>query len=362
MTWFARPEARRWRTPPLADDVAAFHATLPGYAPTPLVEVDALAAELGVGRVFVKDESARLGLPAFKILGASYAIARALSARQGTPDRALPLSALTLAPGTALTAATDGNHGRAVAHIARLLGVPATISVPTGLTAPARDAITAEGATLVELDLPYDDVVAATAAAAGPDTIVVQDTAWPGYADVPQWIVDGYATLFTEIDRQLTDAGVERLDLVAVPVGVGSLAQAAVRHYRSGARCPAVLTVEPEHAPAVITSLRRGAPTSVPTGHTVMAGLNCGTPSSLAWPVLAGGVDAATTVSDAAATAAMRDLERLGVDSGPCGAASLAGVRAALADRDRRAALALGPDGVVVLLSTEGRAANPLPA
>src|SRR4029077_21165553 len=154
MLWFARPEARRWRTPPLADDVAAFHATLPGYAPTPLVEVDALAAELGVGRVFVKDESARLGLPAFKILGASYAIARALSARQGTPDRALPLSALTLAPGTALTAATDGNHGRAVAHIARLLGVPATISVPTGLTAPARDAITAEGATLVELDLP----------------------------------------------------------------------------------------------------------------------------------------------------------------------------------------------------------------
>jgi diaminopropionate ammonia-lyase len=362
MTWFIRPEARRWRTAPLADDVAAFHAALPGYAPTPLVDVPALAAELGVGRVFVKDESARLGLPAFKILGASYAIARALSARQGTPDRALPLSALAAAPETALTATTDGNHGRAVAHIARVLGVPVTISVPTGVTAAARNAITAEGATLVELDLPYDAAVGATAAAAGPDTIVVQDTAWPGYVDVPQWIVDGYATLFAEVDRQLTDAGVERLDLVAVPVGVGSLAQAAVRHYRSGTRCPAVLTVEPERAPAVIASLLGGAPTSVPTGRTVMAGLNCGTPSSLAWPVLAAGVDAATTVSEAAATAAVRDLERLGVDSGPCGAAALAGARVALADHDRRATLDLGRDAVVVLLSTEGRAANPLPA
>ena len=389
------PAARAWRAE-RPTGVVEFHRSLPGYRPTPLVEVPEVAAELGVGRVFVKDESSRLGLPAFKILGAAYAIARALSARVGSPDRALTLdelrSALADAPPVRLVAATDGNHGRAVAHTARLLGLPAQIWFPDGLTAEAKDAIAGEGAEVVELAIPYDDVVAAATRAAeeaGDDAVLIQDTAWPGYEEVPQWIVDGYSTLFEEADAQLGQVGVAGADLVAVPVGVGSLAQAAVRHHRSGgaagagadgaeggaragaaeggaragagagAGAPIVLSVEASAAQPIIASLHAGEPVSVPTRHTVMSGLNCGTPSEIAWPVLAAGLDAAVTVDEEEAIRAVHDLEALGLDSGPCGAATLAGVRRLLADD--RARSALGADATVLLLSTEGRQANPLP-
>lgn len=368
--WFANPDARGWRTEPLGGDAIAFHRSLPGYAETPLREVPAVADELGVGHVFVKEESGRLGLPAFKILGASYAISRALSARLGEDRRALPLDELRERVAAAgirpcLIAATDGNHGRAVAHIARLLGLPARVLFPPSVSDAAKRAIADEGAEAIETPGEYDEVVAAGAAraAADDDALLVQDTAWPGYEDVPQWIVDGYSTLAVEADAQLAALGVRRLDLVVVPVGVGSLAQAIVRHYRSetGARVPAVLLVEADRAPGLIASLAAGRPLSVPTADTVMTGLNCGTPSTLAWPVLAPGADAVVTVSDTAAATAVRDLEAVGVDAGPCGAATLAGVRTAATSTDRRDALRLGTDAVVLLLSTEGRAANPLP-
>jgi diaminopropionate ammonia-lyase len=142
---------------------------------------------------------------------------------------------------------------------------------------------------------------------------------------------------------------------VAVPVGVGSLAEAAVRHYRRpGAAHPSVLSVEPDTAACVLASLAAARPTTVATAATVMAGLNCGTISSSAWPVLSAGCDAAVAVSDDEALRAVDDLGRLGVSSGPSGAAALAGVRAALTEPGRRAALSLDDDAVVVLLSTEG--------
>jgi diaminopropionate ammonia-lyase len=366
--WFVRPAARRWRTAPLVDDVTSFHRTMPGYAETPLVEVPAFAAELQVGRVFVKDESSRLGLPAFKILGASYAVSRALAARYGLGPRALPLSELAHRAATdrtlTMSAASDGNHGRAVARVGAMLGVAVTIYVPAAITAAAKAAIAGEGARLVEFDQPYDRVVSVAAEharMAGPGHLVVQDAAWDGYEQVPRWIVDGYSTLFAETDAQLAAAGAANLDFGVVPVGVGAFAQAAVHHYRSGRHAPTVLTVEPDRAPAVITSLHANRLVSVMTQPTIMAGLNCGTPSSIAWPYLVAGVDAAVTVTDEAAALAVADLAVAGLDSGPCGAATLAGARAALLDPGRRAELALGEDAVLVLFSTESRAANPLP-
>jgi diaminopropionate ammonia-lyase len=342
---------------------------MPGYAETPLVEVPAVAVELQVGRVFVKDESSRLGLPAFKILGASYAISRALAARYGIGPGAMPLSELADRTATdrtlTMSAATDGNHGRAVARVGAMLGVAVTIYVPAAISAAAKAAIAAEGARLVELDLPYDDVVGAVAEQgrlAGTNHLVVQDTAWDGHEQIPRWIVDGYSTLFAETDAQLAAAGAPNLDFAVVPVGVGAFAQAAVQHYRSGQHAPTVLTVEPDRAPAVITSLRENRPVSVMTQPTIMAGLNCGTPSSIAWPYLVAGVDAAVTVTDAAAALAVADLAAAGLDSGPCGAATLAGARAVLLDPDRRANFAPGEDAVLVLFSTESRAANPLPS
>jgi diaminopropionate ammonia-lyase len=263
-----------------------------------------------------------------------------------------------------LVTATDGNHGRAVAWMGRLLGLRARVFVPRAVLAGARAGIAAEGAAVTVVAGSYDQAVerAATYAAAGPGRALIQDSAWPGYERVPGWIVEGYGTLLREVDAQLAGHGLPGPGLVSVPVGVGSLAQAVVAHYRSrprrrGSPGPAVLAVEPDTAACLLASLRGGAPRSVPTPGTVMAGLDCGTPSSLAWPVLAAGLDAATAVPDRAATQAAADLARLGVSSGPSGSASLAGARAALTGPGaqlRRDDLAVTPSSVVVLLSTEG--------
>jgi diaminopropionate ammonia-lyase len=339
MSWYCSPAARAWACPSAPSAAVSFHQSLPGYAPTPLVPVPAIAAELGVGHVLVKDESARLGLPAFKVLGASWACRQVL-------DRC---------PGVTLVAATDGNHGRAVARMAAHFGAEATIFVPAVMAPRAAARIAGEGAQVVRVSGDYDATVcrAAEFAGARPGRALVQDTAWDGYEEVPAWIVEGYQTLLEEADAQLDRAP----DLLAVPVGVGSLAEAVVRHYRRpGAAHPSVLSVEPDSAACALASLTEGRPVTVPTAATVMAGLNCGTVSGSAWPVLRAGCDAAVAISDGEALRAVDDLGRLGISSGPSGAAALAGVRAALARPGRRAALGLGGDAVVVLLSTEGRA------
>ena len=338
----------RCAAPPAA--AKAFHESLPGYAVTPLVALPHLAAELGVGAVLAKDESSRLGLPAFKALGASGAVHRVTQTHRGDG----PLT---------LTTATDGNHGRALARFARAEGHGARVFVPRGVHPAARAAIVDEGADLVEVDGDYDAAVAAAVRFATDrrDTVLVQDMAWEGYTDIPQWIVDGYATLFAEIDDQLDGA---RPDLVIVPTGVGSLLQAALAHYRDDdtGQGAAVVAVEPASAAGVAASLRAGEIVSVTTETTVMAGLNCGTPSSLAWPLIRDGLDGAVAVDDPAAAQAARDLADGGVLAGPCGAAPLAGLRAVLAGEGgeaRREALGLGADAVVVLLVTEGADANP---
>ncbi|RMB81375.1 diaminopropionate ammonia-lyase [Streptomyces shenzhenensis] len=357
LQWLARSGARAWRCAPAPDETRAFHRTLPDYAPTPLSDLPSLAKELGVGRVFVKDESNRLGLPAFKALGASWAVHRTLAERAANGEGLGPVTLVT---------ATDGNHGRAVARTARRLGQYAHVFVPQGVHPGAAAAIVAEEAKVTEVAGDYDEAVRLAAEAAeGPDAVLVQDTAWLGYERIPGWIVEGYSTLCAEIDEQLTAAGaVGGPDLVAVPVGVGSLAQAVVTHYRSrpAGQAPALLSVEPDAAACVLESLTRGGPVSVTTGATTMAGLNCGTPSSIAWPYLYGGLDAAVAIADNDSARAAADLAGLGLASGPCGAAPLAGIRAALTGvgaEERRTALGLGPDSVVVLLSTEGTAANP---
>src|SRR6201995_580044 len=334
--WYCNPPARDLNCSAAPGDACAFHRSLPGYAPTPLVPVPELAAEFGLGQLLVKDESARLGLAAFKGLGASWACRQVL-------DRQ---------PGARLVTATDGNHGRAVARMARYFGVKATVFVPDVMRPEPIALITDEDAAVVRVDGDYDDAVGQAAAIADqPGRALVQDTAWAGYEQVPAWIVQGYQTLLDEIDTQLARAP----DLVVVPAGVGSLAEAVVRHYRQpGTTHPSVLVAEPDSAACVLTSLAAGQPTTVTTAATVMAGLNCGTVSSSAWPVLRSGGDAAVAVRDQDARRAVADLGRLEISSGPSGAATLAGARAALTDPARRAALSLPGDAVAVLLSTEG--------
>ncbi|MFD7154203.1 pyridoxal-phosphate dependent enzyme [Kribbella sp. NPDC059898] len=299
-----------------------FHRSMPGYAPTPLIEF---------GNYWVKDESNRFGLPAFKVLGASWAVNQALG-----PARTFAELATMVQPATLVTA-TDGNHGRALAYLARILGLTSRIYVPGGLPDGALHAIRGEGATVIDIGRPYDEAVRLAADSIAGNDVLIQDTAWPGYEDVPRWIVAGYDTLFREIDEQLP--GVP--DLVVVPTGVGSLLQAALEHYRGRAK---VLAVEPTTAACVGASLQAGRPVTVDTSiPTIMAGLNCGTVSSIAWPTIRDHLDAAVAVTDDEARAAMHLLHAHHISAGPCGAAALAGVQKAALEAT-----------TVVLISTEG--------
>jgi diaminopropionate ammonia-lyase len=373
-SWYAR-DARDWTCAAPGTDAARFHRQLPGYAPTPLVEIPELAAELGVGRLFAKDESARFDLRAFKFLGASWAGFLAVSRRTGYAGSpgltGLRAHLAGRSDGLSLVTATDGNHGRAVARTARLLGLPARVYVPASVPAIVLTRISAERAVMIPVDGTYDAAVAAARAEAGSDrrALLIQDTAWAGYEEVPGWIVDGYETLFAELDTQLAACGVGAAGapapaLVSVPVGVGSLAQAAVAHYRRealpAAARPRLLSAEPVDAACVLTSLAAGSAVAVPTGDTVMNGLNCGTPSSLAWPYLRDGLDAAIAVDDTEAARAVTSLAAAGIAAGPSGAASFAALRAALTGPGavtRRRDLGLGVAGeqaTVVCLCTEG--------
>ena len=359
-SWYAHQPDRTWTCADLSADATAFHRSLDDYSPTALVGLPALSAELGVGQVLVKDESERLGLPAFKALGASWALYRALRDRSaGEP--------------VTVFAATDGNHGRAVARFARRLGHRALVVLPDGVHPAAAQAIRDEGAEVVIAGGTYDHAVATAARLADEQNgLLVQDTSWDGYTDIPSWIVEGYATLFTEIDDELAARGIPGPDLVVVPVGVGSLLQAALAHYRAARpdrttgteRRTAILAAEALAAAFLAPSLRAGHPVTVETRTTVMAGLNCGTPSTLAWPYIRHGLDAVAAVTDADAVRAVHDLAALDVPAGPCGAASLAAARLALTRSDcdeRRSHLGVGVGSTVVLVCTEGIDANPLP-
>jgi diaminopropionate ammonia-lyase len=355
--WASHEGARTWTSAHVCGEAREFHRSLPGYRPTPLTDLPDLALELGVGAVVVKDESDRLGLPAFKILGASWAVNCALSKHSGfqTPARDLTELRERASPVTLVTA-TDGNHGQALARVAALLGLPARIYVPASTCQDTIRAISGEGAEVLQTDLIYDEVVwiAASSTAGHRADVLIQDTAWQGYEQIPQWIVDGYDTLFEEIDDQLDGRTV---DLVAVPTGVGSLLQAALQHYRDPARedHPAVVAVEPITAACVTTSLAIGQSITVDTSEpTIMTGLNCGSVSTIAWPVIRDALDAGVTVTDDQARAAMQQLNELGVPSGPCGGAALAGVRETFEHADRRNALAITADSVAVLISTDG--------
>jgi diaminopropionate ammonia-lyase len=345
-----------------------FHRRLPGYAPTALVDAPGLAAALGVGRVWVKDESRRLGLPAFKILGASWAVYRALCARLGAEPpawdtlddlaaRLAPLRPLTLA------AATDGNHGRAVARMAALLGCSSRIFVPAGTAISRIRAIEGEGAVVTVVNGTYDEAVARSAEQANDRCLVISDTSWPGYEEVPGWVMEGYSTILWEIDDELACQGEKGPDLVAVQVGVGALAAAVARHYRQADRSsqPRLLSVEPLHAACMLASMEAGEIVSVPGPHdSIMAGLNCGRPSIISWPTVSSGFDAFIAISDQRAREAMRQLARAGIVAGETGGSGLAGM------------IELGPDAVknrinlginektrVLLFITEG-ATDPL--
>jgi diaminopropionate ammonia-lyase len=319
--------------PAQVTDALAFHRGLAGYAPTPVRPLPRLAGELGLGAVLVKDESARMGLPAFKILGASWAVERTLRDGRGTHT---------------LVTASAGNHGRAVAHAAAQRRLGCRVFLPERSLAARRLAIAGEGAEVVVVDGSYEDAVQQAAdAALEPGVSLVADVGADGTA---AWVIDGYATLFAEAAEQAD------YDLIVVPVGVGSLGAAAARH--GADRGCTVIGAEPVTAACLTASLAAGVPTVVSTPGTTMAGLDCAEVSVAAWPSLHAGIAGSVTVDDAEVEAAMAELGSAGLTIGESGAAPLAALRALVSDpgtRDLRAAVGLDKATRVLLVATEGR-------
>jgi diaminopropionate ammonia-lyase len=342
-----------------------FHSRLPGYEMTPLVDAPKLAGALGVGKVFVKDESSRLGLPAFKVLGASWAVYRALEERLGKDfgdweeiwelrERLEPMRPLSL------VAATDGNHGRAVAWVARLLGLGAKIFVPDGMVLARREAIAEEGAEVIVVDGTYDEAVERSAAEEGESALLVSDMSWPGYERIPLWVIEGYSTMLWEIDDELERRNEEGPDLVVVQVGVGAFAAAVARHFRrpEASPPPKLMSVEPASADCLLESVEAGTIVSVPGPHdSIMSGLNCGRISLVAWPTVSRGIDLLVTIDDGPAREAMRLAAEAGVVSGETGAAGLGGLLELLRtgeDEETRRALGVGEETRVLLFNCEG--------
>lgn len=319
--------------PPVPPDALDFHRKLPGYTPTPLVEAPAIARRLGIRRLWVKDETIRFELPSFKFLGASWGTYRALDRHVGGlgPWETFDDLRRQLAPRLplSLSAATDGNHGRAVSRIARMLGLEARVYVPAGTAAARIEAIESEGATCEIVEGTYGDAVARSARDAGPRCLVVSDTSWPGYEDVPRFIVEGYSTIFAEVDEQTAAARADGPDLVVVQIGVGALAAAAATHYRRAGRTsrPTLVGVEPESAACMLASVEAGEIVEVPGPHpSIMVGLNCDRPSLVAFPVVSRSFDLFVTVPDEQAEESMRILSEVPLAVGETGAAGLAGL------------------------------------
>ena len=349
-----------------AQAIARHLAQRAGHAPTPLHALPGLAAALGIGGLFVKDEGWRLGLGSFKALGGAYAVIRLAleeaSARLGRrlDDTEINDPAMrAIAAGMTFACATDGNHGRSVAQGAQLVGAKAVIFVHGGVSEERVAAIARFGAEMVRVAGTYDDsVVEAARVAAERGWTVVSDTSWDGYERIPGLVMQGYTAIASEAFAQLP----ERPTHVFVQAGVGGIAAALAAQMQThfGADRPFFTVVEPELAACVFAAAQQGRPVKIAHGApTVMAMLECYDPSPLALRVLYRAADAFLTAADSDAVEAMNRLARPvagdpAIVAGESGAAGLAGLLAALRNRDTRAALKLDRTSRVFVVNTEG--------
>ncbi|KAF2000544.1 tryptophan synthase beta subunit-like PLP-dependent enzyme [Amniculicola lignicola CBS 123094] len=352
---FINTPATSWKYtgPPVNPEVEAFHQRLPDYNETPLVDLPELAKELGIGRVVLKDESNRFGLPAFKVLGASWAVYRAVAQKCELPLTCSldELSEAAREKDTKLVTNTAGNWGRAVARMAKYLQIPVTVFVPEEMHQTTRDNIANEGAKVVVIQGDYDSTVPITREEASKTgSLLVMDVSWEGYEEIPTWVTEGYSTMLKETDRQLQNMASNPATHTIASVGGGSWAHAVCVHYKSKNPTAAVVAVEPESAPCLEESLKNGKITILTVGRTIMNGMNCGTVCYTAWDTLRNGVDASVVVSDLEVHKDLQYLHSQGVKNGPCGAAPVSALKRLCKDEK----LALGRDSVVVLFSTEG--------
>jgi diaminopropionate ammonia-lyase len=342
----------------------------PNYSPTPLAELPHVATAAGVARVFYKDEDKRFDVHSFKILGAGYAIATLLR-NQIAAHFKVPVSVADLVSRRyeewlkkkVIACASAGNHGRAVAAVARLFGARCRIFLPASVSEGRRISIARLGAEVVRVQGDYDASIrfAAKAAIADPSIELISDTSWSGYESVPLDIMRGYSVLMLEAAEQLIAADGAPTH-VFVQAGVGGLAASVCAYLWQihGPRYPVLIVTEPESADCLFQSARSGIPwPSSGNLQTIMGGLACGEVSLVAWRILSKGAHAFLRISDSEAIAAMKMLgcahaDRTAIVAGESGAAGLAGLLACTHDPRRRAPLNLTPESQVLLIGTEG--------
>lgn len=336
------------------------------HAETPLHALPAMAAELGVGAIHVKDESHRLGLGSFKALGGAYAVFRlVLEEASKTLGRPVDIAELSspevraVAAEMTVACATDGNHGRSVAQGAQLTGAKAAIFVHARVSDERVAAIARFGATMIRVEGTYDDSVTEAARVAEKEGwTVVSDTSWPGYERIPGLVMQGYTVIIREALRELAEPPTH----VFVQAGVGGIAAAAAGYLANalGDRRPIFVVVDPARAACIFETAKAGHPVKVVHGEpTVMAMLECYEPSPIAWRVLSRVADGFMTVGDEEAIAVMNRLARpAGQDpaivSGESGGVGLAGVIRAAADPAVRQQLGLDAASRVLVINTEG--------
>ncbi len=353
----------------------AFHESFPQYTKTPLRKLEEMSRYLGLKEVYIKDESYRFGLNAFKVLGGSFAMARYIAKETGRDVSQLPYQVLTsdalreeFGQATFFTA-TDGNHGRGVAWAANKLRQKAVIYMPKGTTQTRLENIRKEGAQATIEEVNYDECVrmAAAEAAKTPRGVVVQDTAWDGYEEIPSWIMQGYGTMAMEADEQLKEYGCSRPTHVFIQAGVGSLAGAVQGYFanRYPENPPVVVVVEADEAACLYKGAAAGdGKPRIVDGDmpTIMAGLACGEPNTISWDILRNHVKVFIAAPDWVAVKGMRMLAAPlkgdpQVTSGESGAApfgALAAIMTMDEYKDLRQAIGLDENSQVLLFSTEG--------
>lgn len=349
-----------------------FHQSFSMYQQTPLRSLDSLAQHLGVAGIYVKDESYRFGLNAFKVLGGVYAIGRYLAERLQLPIEELSFDLLRSEEvrqrlgDITFTTATDGNHGRGVAWAAQQLGQKAVVYMPKGSSPIRLQHILDTGAEGYIVDMNYDDAVRLSAENARKyGWVVVQDTAWEGYTDIPTWIMQGYATVALEALEQLKATGVDKPTHVFLQAGVGSYAGAilGVLVTMYDEEYPITTIVEPDKVDCLYRSAVANGLRSV-TGDldTIMAGLACGEPNPIAWEILRNSADCFVACPDYVAAHGMRVLGNpLGNDarvtSGESGAVTTGLVYGLMTSphlQNLREQLQLNNKSRILVISTEG--------
>lgn len=354
-----------------ADKVKLFHQSLPGYSVTPLQVFSSLAQEMGVGNIFVKDESFRFGLNSFKGLGGSFAIAKYITSlfdlEEISFSQLCSKEAREKLGQLVFITATDGNHGRGVAWAAKVLGHKAVVYMPAGSSPERLEHIKKLGAEAYITTYNYDDTVRfAEKTAKENGWILMQDTALAGYEKVPTWIMQGYLTMVDETVKQLQALLVCPTHVI-LQAGVGSMAATVAGYLKAlyGEKCPDIIVVESEKADCLYqTVISKEEKVQTVTGemNTIMAGLACGEPNLIALPILKAYTNAFITCPDNLAALGMRllaatrgeDKAIISGESGAIGAGVLGELMWNPSYEEKRHQLKLDQDSKVLIFSTEG--------